>query len=197
MNELKLIELIMTTPGIFLIFALVVWLLTYIVKKPIKRITSKIKDEKKRKLYNKWILVIPFILATIVLILYHGFRYNEWFTDFDVLMSEAFSVAVFSIVIYNIFADITGKKSEYETTDDGKQLFNLLLVYAKDKNKVKMLLDQCRENFYKGSFTITDTVKAWLPESADAEVVNTIVKVITAYFDSKKDKVVPVDDEIL
>lgn len=186
MSELKLIELLMTQPFLYIGFGVLVWLLTYVVKRPIKKYTAKIRDEKTRKLANKWILLIPFALALICIIVYNGIFAKLWFYDWETMLSEAFSVAMLSIVIYNVFQDLRGKKSEYETTEDGRHVFNLLLVFAKDRSKVKMLLDQCKENYEKGFYSISDTVKAWLPENVDQDVVNTVVKVIKGYFDNRK-----------
>jgi len=185
--ELKLIELLMTQPFIFIAFAIAVWLLTYIVKMPIKKITNKIKDEKKKKLYNKWILLIPFILALIIFYVYYGLTTKLWLKgDYELILSSAFSIAVLSITIYNVFEGLKGKKTEYETTEDGQALYNLLLIYTKDKNKVKLLLEQCKENYNNASFEISDTVKGWLPGYVDDDVVNTIVKAIKNYLDSIK-----------
>lgn len=185
--ELKLIELLMTEPLIFVGLAVLVWLLTYLIKRPIKKATTLVKDEKKRKLYNKWILLIPFLLAVIVYYVYYGLTTKTWIkVDYELILSSAFSIAVLSITIYNVFEGIKGKKTEYETTEDGLALYNLLVIYAKDKNKVKMLLEQCEENYYKGSFEISETVKGWLPAQVDQDVVNTIVKAIKSYLDNVK-----------
>lgn len=179
----------MTEPLIFIGLAVLVWLLTYLVKRPIKKATALVKSEEKRKLYNKWILLIPFVLAVIVYYVYYGLTTKIWIkVDYALILSSGFSIAVLSITIYNVFEGIKGKKSEYETTVDGLALYNLLIIYSKDKNKVKMLLQQCEENYYKGSFDISETVKGWLPKEVDEDVVNTIVKGIKSYFDNIKNK---------
>lgn len=184
--ELKLLELLLTQPVIFALLGLIVCLLTYVVKAPIKARTAKIKDEQKRKIANKWILTIPFVLALILYFIYRGVTEKKWLVEYELLTSSAFSIAALAITIYNIFEGIKGRKSEYETDDDGFALYNLLLVYAKDKNKVKLLLDQCKANYEKGSFEINDTVKGWLPDNIDADTVNTIVKTIKKYLDLKQ-----------
>jgi len=182
--ELKLIELLMTEPLVFIGMAVLVWLLTYLVKIPIKKITAAAKDDKKRKLYNKWILLIPFILALTVYYVYYGLTFKIWVkVDYELILSSAFSIAVLAITIYNVFEGLRGKKTEYETTIDGQALYNLLLIYTKDKNKVKLLLEQCKENYSNASFEISDTVKGWLPGYVDDDVVNTIVKSIKLYLD--------------
>lgn len=181
--ELKLIELLMTEPFIFIFLAVAVWLLTYIAKKPIKKATSKIKDPQKQKLANKWILLIPFVLALIIFYLYNSLTTKQWLSDFELIFSSAFSIAVMSITIYNVFEGLKGKKTEYEVDSDGIALYNLLLIYARDKNKVKLLLDQCKSNYYNHDFEISDTVKGWLPAKVDNDVVNTIVKSIQAYLE--------------
>lgn len=191
--ELKLIELLMTEPFVFIALAVAVWLLTYIVKKPIKNYTALIKDETKKKLANKWILLIPFVLAFIVYYIYNGITTKVWTKGFEGILGAAFSIAVLSITIYNVFEGLKGKKTEYEITQDGLALYNLLLVYTKDKNKVKLLLDQCKDNFYHHDFEISDTVKGWLPATVDEDVVNTIVKSIKVYLENQVKE--EIDDE--
>ena len=179
----------MTEPLIFVGLAILVWLLTYLVKRPIKKITTLAKSEEKRKLYNKWILLIPFVLAVIVYYVYFGLTTKTWVkVNYELILSSAFSIAVLSITIYNVFEGIKGRKSEYETTEAGLALYNLLMVYAKDKNKVKLLLQQCEENYYKGSFDISETVKGWLPKEVDEDVVNAIVRGIKMYLDNVKNR---------
>lgn len=195
--EIKLIEILMTKPAIIILMAIGVWLLTYVVKKPIKNITNKIKDEQKKKLANKWILLIPFALSLITYFVYHGISTKRWLADYELVLSASFSIAALAITIYNVFEGLRGKKSEYETNPDGVALYNLLLVYAKDKNKVKLLLDQCRENFTNHDYEISDTVKGWLPANVDADVINTIVKSIQIYLEKTKKEEEIKDEEIL
>lgn len=182
--ELKLIELLMTEPLVFVAMAVGVWILTYFVKKPVKALTKKIKDEQKRKICNKWILLIPFVLALIIYFVYHGITTKKWLSDYELILSSAFSIAVLAITIYNVFEGIKGKKTEYETTDDGVALYNLLMIYAKDKQKVKLLLDQCKANLFKGVYTVADTVKGFLPEDTDPAVIDTITKTIEMYLNN-------------
>src|SRR5690554_1548806 len=94
---------------------------------------------------------------------------------------QAFSSSVLAITIYNIFEGVRGKKTEYETTEDGKALYNLLIVYAKDKDKVKLLLDQCKDNYLNGDATISETVKGFLPKEIDADAILAITKGIEKY----------------
>lgn len=195
--ELKLIELLMTEPFVFIALAIAVWLLTYLIKKPIKNHTKQIKDPQKQKLANKWILLIPFFLAAIIFYIYNGLTTKVWTKDLELIFSSAFSIAVMAITIYNVFEGIKGKKTEYETSVDGVALYNLLLIYAKDKNKVKLLLDQCRDNFTNQEYEISDTVKGWLPANVDADVINTIVKSIKTYLEKAKKEEVVKDEEIL
>lgn len=194
--ELKLIELLMTEPFVFIALAIAVWLLTYLLKKPIKSQTKKIKDPQKQKLANKWILLIPFFLAVVLFYIYNGFMTKIWTKDMELVFSSGFSIAVMSITIYNVFEGLKGNKSEYEIDPDGIALYNLLLIYAKDKNKVKLLLDQCRDNFTNHEYEISDTVKGWLPANVDADVINTIVKSIQGYLEKTKKEEIK-DEEIL
>src|SRR5690554_6116439 len=140
--EYKIIELIMKTP-IVLLIAIATWILTYIVKYPIKLLTKKIKDEALRKRVNKVIVLLPFIIAFAIVFVRNGILTKEWLKDIENLIAIAISSAVVAITIYNFFEGVRGKKTEYETTEEGKAIYNLLLVYARDKEKVKLLLDQC------------------------------------------------------
>jgi len=183
MNDIKLIDFLLNQPIIFIVFGIVVNLLTSLLKKPIKKYTAKIQDDKKRKLINKWILLIPLILSLIIISIYDGIINKKWFSDIVSIISEAISVSMLSIVIYNIFEGIRGGKTEYEITEEGKQVFQLLLVYANDREKVKMFLDQCKEYYKNGNFAITDKVKEWLPEKVNEDMINMVVKLIKEYFD--------------
>lgn len=186
--EIKLLELLMTKPALFVAFGFIVFLLTYLLKKPIKHYTARIKDEQKRKLTNKWILLIPFALALLVYFIYHGFVTKEWFSEGELVFSSAFSIAAMAITIYNVFEGLKGKKSVYETDADAIALYNLLLVYAEDKTKVKLLLDQCKENYKEGKFELSETIKGWLPPNVEPETVTTLAKVIKKYLDLKKEE---------
>lgn len=178
--DFEIIKLVFSSP-IILGIAVATWLLTYVVKYPFKKWTYKIKNEVKRKQVNKLILLLPFIIACILIFLHNGITTKEWLVGIENLALQAFSSSVLAITIYNIFEGVRGKKTEYETTEDGKALYNLLIIYAKDKDKVKLLLDQCKDNYLNGDATISETVKGFLPKEIDADAILAITKGIENY----------------
>lgn len=96
--------------------ALIVFLLTMLVKLPIKKATAKF-DENKRKAINTVIVFIPLILSVMLCVGYYlvlGKKLN-----FESIITNGLSVYVLSLSIYAIFARlwviiksvISGKKS--------------------------------------------------------------------------------------
>ena len=79
------------------------FLLTYLIKWPIKKATEKL-DENKRKAVNIVIIFIPLIISIIASILYYGIAKNVWatFTVFD----SAFSSWIISLSLYAIVSRI-------------------------------------------------------------------------------------------
>ena len=182
--DFEIIKLVLASP-IVLGVAVATWLLTYLIKYPIKKATSKIRNDTKRKQVNKLILLLPFIIACILIFVYNGLITKQWFTGLEDMAVQAFSSSVLAITIYNIFEGVRGKKTEYETTEDGKALYNLLIVYAKDKDKVKLLLDQCKNNYLNGDATISETVKGFLPKDVDQDTILAITNGIEKYLKDK------------
>lgn len=182
--DFEIIKLVLASP-IVLGVAVATWLLTYLIKYPIKKATSKIRNDTKRKQVNKLILLLPFIIACILIFVYNGLTTKQWLLGIEDMLLKAFSSSVLAITIYNIFEGIRGKKTEYETTEDGKALYNLLIVYAKDKDKVRLLLDQCKNNYLNGDATISETVKGFLPKNVDQDAILAITKGIEKYLKDK------------
>ena len=83
------------------VIAFVVFILTMIIKWPIKRVTAKL-DENKRKAVNTVIVFIPMVLSMILSILYFGIFNKIWFS------MESFEVAIstylVAVTIYAIFS---------------------------------------------------------------------------------------------
>jgi len=184
LTDFEIIKLLLKSP-IVLLIAIATWLLTYVFKYPIKKLTYKIKDDTKRKQINKLILLLPFIIAFAIVFVRNGILTKSWLKGIQNMLLTSFSSSVVAITIYNIFEGIRGKKTEYETTEEGKAIYNLLLVYARDKEKVKLLLNQCKENYFNGDATITETVKGFLPKNINQEVVIAITSSIEKYLKEK------------
>ncbi len=83
-----------------LYIALCVFVLTMLIKWPIKKCTNKLSEEK-RKAFNTVILFIPIVLSLIGSTLYYGIFKSFWFTLKTI--ETAFSSWVVSLSIYAIY----------------------------------------------------------------------------------------------
>ena len=96
--------------------ALIVFLLTMLVKLPIKKATAKF-DENKRKAINTVIVFIPLMLSVVLCVGYYLVLGKKLY--FESIITNGLSVYVLSLSIYAIFARlwviiksvISGKKS--------------------------------------------------------------------------------------
>lgn len=79
------------------------FLLTYLIKMPIKKWSSKLNEDK-RKMSNTIIIFIPFVLSLIASILYYGLTKSNWFSLF--VLDSAFSSWVCSLSLYAIVTRI-------------------------------------------------------------------------------------------
>jgi len=80
-----------------------VFLLTMVIKWPIKKFTSKLTEEK-RKAVNSIIVLIPIILSLIISILYFGIVKNEWLSIDSIQIGFSSWLLSFSIyALYNRF----------------------------------------------------------------------------------------------
>ena len=79
------------------------FLLTYLIKWPIKKATEKL-DENKRKAVNIVIIFIPLIISIIASILYYGIAKNLWATF--MVFDSAFSSWIISLSLYAIVSRI-------------------------------------------------------------------------------------------
>ena len=79
------------------------FLLTYLIKWPIKKATEKL-DENKRKAVNIVIIFIPLLLSIIASILYYGLAKDEWATA--MVFDSAFSSWIISLSLYAIVSRI-------------------------------------------------------------------------------------------
>lgn len=85
------------------LIAAAAFLLTFLIKWPIKKATSKL-DEDKRKMVNITIMFVPLLICTIISILYYGFKENEWCTY--MVFDSSFSSFLISLSLYAIFSRI-------------------------------------------------------------------------------------------
>ena len=62
-----------------LVISIIVCIFTTFIKIPIKKLTSKFHDEKKKAL-NEFITLIPFILSIAISTVYSGIKDSIWFS---------------------------------------------------------------------------------------------------------------------
>ena len=86
-----------------LVIAVGAFLLTYLIKIPIKKWSSKLNEEK-RRMSNSIIIFIPFVLSLIASIIYYGISKSDWFSLF--VLDSAFSSWICSLSLYAIITRI-------------------------------------------------------------------------------------------
>lgn len=86
-----------------LVFGFIAFALTMIIKLPIKKLTAKLSEEK-RKLANSLIMFIPAIISLISAFLYYGIFTKNWLTP--VIFQDALSSWILSLTIYAIFGRV-------------------------------------------------------------------------------------------
>lgn len=98
--------------------AVIVFGLTEVIKIPIKRLTSKIADDNRRKLWNSFILFIPFILGCIASAIYSVCLLKK---PFDVM--DGLKLGMAAISLYAVFERFTKTKLDNPYTEgEGKEL---------------------------------------------------------------------------
>ena len=102
-----------------ILIAIAVFGLTMLVKWPIKRITVKF-NETKRKAINTVIVFIPMILSLLINVLYSGLFKHSWFSP--IIVESAISSYIFAVTIYAIYSRImcivSGAKNEKKQNED-------------------------------------------------------------------------------
>ncbi len=86
-----------------LVISLLVFALTMLFKWPIKKITAKF-EEAKRKAVNSFIIFIPMVLSFLISVLYFGLTAKVWFSD--LALQTAFSSWIMAFSVYAIFQRI-------------------------------------------------------------------------------------------
>jgi len=85
------------------VVAFIVFALTSILKLPIKKLTSKL-EENRRKAINTIIVFIPMLLSGLLTTLYFGIMKHDWLSN--LAFETSISVYVLSISIYAIMSKI-------------------------------------------------------------------------------------------
>lgn len=82
------------------IMSLVVFALTMVVKMPIKRVTSRL-EEAKRKSYNTIIILIPIFLSLLACLVYYGVVFKA--DCFEVVLKNFITVYILATFIYAVY----------------------------------------------------------------------------------------------
>lgn len=103
--------------------AVIIFLITQVLKLPIKHFTSKIKNQRTRKIVNATILVIPFVLGVLFEFLYTTYYLH---TAFTVIAGLGYGTA--GISLYGVIERFFKVKIDnpYKTTEEGKAVQELI-----------------------------------------------------------------------
>lgn len=150
------------------LMAIGAFILTYIIKWPIKKATAKF-DEEKRKRVNFVILLIPLVLTTISSILYYGIAEHDFFSV--KVVSGAISAYLLSLSLYAICSRIwlvikgffSGKTTASELSADVEKYLKGKLNELVKENKVDQkdldsLLKQLEELKKTKDLILSDTI---------------------------------------
>lgn len=109
--------------------AVIIFLVTQVLKLPIKAATKHIKNERARKIANATILLIPFGLGVLAEFLYTTYYLH---TVFTVITGLGYGTA--GISLYGIIERFFKVKVEnpYEATDEGKAVQELVEKVQED-----------------------------------------------------------------
>lgn len=130
------------------VMAVIVFIATQFIKLPIKHFTSKIKDERKRRMANATILLIPFILGVALDILYSKFITCE---EISIISSavRGLGYGMAGISLYGIIERFFKVKIEnpYET-EEGEAVTEMVETITADKKIDKKDADPVKD-FWK------------------------------------------------
>lgn len=103
--------------------AVIIFLVTQVLKLPIKHCTKKIKNERARKIVNATILLIPFCLGVLAEFLYTTYYLHTAFTVIAGLGYGTAGVSLYGIIerFFKVKVD-----NPYETTEEGKAVQELV-----------------------------------------------------------------------
>ena len=127
-----------------LIIAFLVFILTMIIKYPIKKATNKM-NETKRKAINSIFILIPLIMSFLISILYYRFIQSIWISITNIKV--VFSSWLLSLSIYNIYERIkliiinifSGKQDLDYIEKNNNEIKNLLNKLHKDQQKLNQI----------------------------------------------------------
>lgn len=134
---------------IWCVMAVIIFAVTQLIKLPIKHFTNKIKNERKRKIVNATILLIPFALGVLLDFLYAYYILKDP-TAFTVITGLGYGTA--GISLYGVIERFFKVKiaNPYDTTE-GKAVTELVdditadgKVDSNDSSAVQDFLDKIK-----------------------------------------------------
>jgi MFS family permease len=136
-----MVELLNNMYFVGVAMAVIIFFTTQLVKLPIKHFTSKISDERARRMANFVILLIPFALGILCDFLYSTYVLH---TAFSIIVGLGYGTAGISLysVIERFFK--VKIKNPYET-EDGKAVAELVDAVVEDKKVDKKDKDLVKE----------------------------------------------------
>lgn len=129
---LNILENFLHNPNIvWCIMAVIIFLVTQLLKLPIKYFTNKIKNERKRKIVNATILLIPFGLGILLDFLYSSY-YLQDPTAFNIIVGLGYGTA--GISLYSIIERTFKVKVDNPyKTEEGKAVTEFVDDITKDE----------------------------------------------------------------
>lgn len=119
--------------------AVIIFLITQILKIPIKHFTKKIKNARLKKIVNSTILLIPFAVGLIAELLYSTYYLQIGFVGVTGLGYGAAGISLYGIVerFFKVKID-----NPYETTEEGKAVKEFIEEVQKDEKIDKHAVDK-------------------------------------------------------
>lgn len=166
------------------------FLLTYIIKYPIKKKTKSL-EENKRKMLNIIIMFVPFIVSLLSSIIYYGITKKQWISL--LVLDSAVSSWVLSLSIYAIVSRlclvIKGIKSGKIKVDENiiKENVNYLKSAIKTLNKENEKAEKTLKSIAQKLTQLTQLRKILCENQKDFEI-DKINEVNTEIEDLQKNK---------
>lgn len=125
-------ELLRNSEFVWVAMAILIFLITFLFKYPYKKLTNKIKDEGKRKLANKAIVIFAFAISFALNFAYCHY-FEMVFTIQDSLRNALSAIALHSALEIKS----NGKVENVFNTVEGNQITDMAIEYVDKKSKTK------------------------------------------------------------
>lgn len=121
-------NLLHTSYIVWCLMAIIIFAVTQLIKLPIKHFTKKISNDRKRKIVNSIILLIPFGLGVLLDFLYSTYYLHETFNVVIGLGYGSAGISLYSIIERTFKVKIN---NPYDT-EEGKAVIHLVDEIVKD-----------------------------------------------------------------